>query len=302
MAIRIGIVGLPNVGKSTLFQALTRIQVDTSNYPFATIEPNIGIRPVRDARLQKIAEIYGSAKIVPDVLEFIDIAGLIRGAHQGEGLGNEFLSHIFGVDLILEVVRAFKDENVPHVLEGIDPERDIEIIAEELGKKDEEIESRGQDKKIKEKITPPKLSEKPMIYVFNSKTSLDVSRPKAIAVDIKLEDELADEPVEDQKQFRTVSSLDELMAMILKTLGLITFFTANKNEARSHLTPQGINAWEAAGKVHSDFQKKFIRAEVISYDDLVKAGNPGEARKLGLVRTEGHDYKVHGGDIIEFKI
>lgn len=303
MAIKIGIIGLPNVGKSTLFQALTKIKVDTSNYPFATIDPNIGIQPVKDPRLEKIAAIYGSLKIVPDVLEFVDIAGLVQGAHEGAGLGNQFLSHIFGVDLIVEVVRAFTDKNVAHVLETPDPERDIAIIADELSKKDEEIEKKFKESKDKNKNLPPKLSQKPIIYLFNGPKNYEQKNNQpSITIDIKLEDELVGLSPDEQQKFRTVSSLEDFETLILQTLNLITFFTANKNEARSHFAPFGITAKEAAGKVHSDFQEKFIRAEVISYDALLKSGSSQEAQKLGLTRTEGRDYIVQDGDIIEFKI
>lgn len=305
MAIRIGIVGLPNVGKSTLFQALTKIPVDTSNYPFCTIDPNIGIKPVNDERLEKIAKIYGSANIIPDAFEFIDIAGLVKNAHQGAGLGNQFLSRIYGVDCILMVIRAFKDENVPHVLETIDPERDIAIITEELVKKDEEVEERKKEKKKHETQSgaEQKLSKKPVVYIFNSKNAYkNASYSPSITVDIKLEDELTRLSPQEQKEFRIHSSLNDLNALLVKTLNLITFFTANKNEARSHLASLGITAWEAAGKVHSDFQEKFIRAEIVRYFDLMRSGGASEARKMGLAKTEGRDYPLEDGDLIEFKI
>lgn len=296
---RIGIVGLPNVGKSTLFQALTKIRVDTSNYPFATIDPNIGIKPVKDERLEKIASLFTSANIIPDALEFIDIAGLVKNAHEGAGLGNQFLSHIYGVDCILMIVRTFQDENIPHVLETIDPERDIKIVMEELTKKDEEVEKRNEEKE--KEIS--RLSKKPVIYVFNSKKLYENPRYKpSITIDIKLEGELVNLELKEQREFRITSSLEDLNALLLKTLNLITFFTANKNEARSYLTHSTITAGVAAGKIHSDFQEKFIRAEVISYSDLIRAGDATKARKMGFVKTVGRDDSLRDGDIIEFKI
>ncbi|MCH7883056.1 DUF933 domain-containing protein [Patescibacteria group bacterium] len=305
MTIRIGIVGLPNVGKSTLFQALTNIPVDTSNYPFCTIDPNIGIKPVNDERLEKIAEVCGSKNIIPDALEFIDIAGLVKNAHQGAGLGNQFLSHIYGVDCMVMVVRTFEDENIPHVLETIDPERDIAIITEELVKKDEEIEERKKEKQKHETQSgaEQKLSKKPVVYIFNSKNAYkNTSHSPSITVDIKLEDDLTHLPPQEQKEFRINSSLDDLNALLVKTLNLITFFTANKNEARSHLVPLETTTHEAAEKVHSDFQEKFIRAEIVRYSDLMRSGGTYEARKMGLVKTEGRDYPLEDGDLIEFKI
>lgn len=300
--MKIGIIGLPNVGKSTLFQALTKIKVDTSNYPFATINPNVGIVPTNDERLSQIAAAAGSQKIYPDVIEFFDVAGLIKGAHKGEGLGNQFLSQLFPMDGLVEVVRIFKDEKIAYVGEG-EENKDIEIIAEELRKKDEEIKERAKGKKETSGL-PPKLSEKPIIYLYNAKDGKLPKNPKepSIVIDAKLEDELKELPPEEQKEYRTNSSTDDLIALILKTLDQITVFTANKNEARSWLHPRGADLLRAASKIHTDFVEKFIRAEVVDWRDFISLGGWQGARKAGKARAEGKNYKIKDGEVIEIKI
>jgi len=300
MSLKIGIVGLPNVGKSTLFQALTKKEVDCSNYPFATIDPNIGVVEVPDARLKNLAEISHSKKIVPAVVEFVDIAGLVKGAAEGEGLGNKFLTHIREVDAILEVVRAFEDDSVIHVAGKPNPASDIETIKIELELKDIETKEKAKDP-----MQLQLLSQKPILYVFNvSENSklLFPDLPSSIALDIKKEFELSELSEKDREELGEQSGLDELIRKAYELLNLITFFTTGEDESRAWTIPKNSTAPRAGRAIHSDFEKKFIRAEVIPYDKFVESGSMAKARESGLLRTEGKEYIVKDGDIIEFKI
>jgi small GTP-binding protein len=301
--MKIGIVGLPNVGKSTLFKALTKQQVDISNYPFCTINPNIGVVAVPDERLEKIKELVKPEKMLPAVVEFVDIAGLVKGAHEGEGLGNQFLSHIYGVDAVTVVLRCFEDQEIIHVEKTIDPNRDLEIIKNELAKKDEEILSRTEKEREKEGISL--LSAKPMIYICNIKSGVKNVESKEchLKIDFKLELEESEMSEEDLKELGLKPTLNELVRLAYKTLDLITFYTIKGGkELRAVPVKRGATAPEAGGKVHSDFEEKFIRAEVINFEKFKEAGSWQKAREHGWLRTEGKDYIVQDGDIIEFKI
>lgn len=270
--LQIGIVGLPNVGKSTLFNALTKQSVVAANYPFATIDPNVGIVPVPDERLEKLAEMSQSKKVIPAVVEFVDIAGLVRGASEGEGLGNKFLSHIREVDAIIMMVRTFEDADIIHVHNKVDPLFDIEIINMEL-------EKAG--------------IKKPTLYVLN------VSEVNGqIPSDFK--DKLPGPYLEVDPVFGT--GLDKLILESYKLLDLITFLTTGEKESRAWTTRRGASAPEAGKSIHTDFMEKFIRAEVIAYEDLIEAGSYSNARAKGKVRTEGKEYIVQDGDVIEFLV
>ena len=301
--MKIGIVGLPNVGKSTLFQALTKQQVDISNYPFCTIDPNVGVVPVPDERLETLKNLLKPEKIVPAVVEFVDLAGLVRGAHEGQGLGNQFLSHIYGVDAILVVLRCFKDEEIVHVEKTIDPNRDLEIIKNELAKKDEEILSRAE--KDREKNEVHLLSTKPIINICNIKSGAEnIEFPDChLKIDFKLELEESEMAEDELKELGLKPSLDELVQLAYKTLNLITFYTIKGGkELRAVPVKRGSTAPEAGGRVHSDFEEKFIRAEIVDFEKFKEAGSWQKARERGWLRTEGKDYIVQDGDIIEFKI
>lgn len=338
MSLKIGIVGLPNVGKSTLFQALTRKNVDTSNYPFATIEPNIGIVEVADKRLATLSMFSKSARTIPAVIEFVDIAGLVKGASTGEGLGNQFLAHIREVDAIVEVVRSFQDPNVIHVESSVDPERDRGIIETELFMADlstvekavaraekEAKTGKAEAKKYLESVIAMKnilsagkhipdeyteearglslLSTKPILYLYNTKDDiLPPPEPGKLFLNIKLEEELSTMSPEEQAELGLSSHLPDLALAAYSLLGLMSFFTTGEDETRAWTIPQGSTAKRAGRAIHSDFEEKFIRAEIISYDDLLRAGSYAKARELGVLRTEGRDYIVKDGDIIEFKI
>ncbi|MBU2264905.1 redox-regulated ATPase YchF [Patescibacteria group bacterium] len=349
--LSIGIVGLPNVGKSTLFKALTKRSVDIQNYPFCTIEPNIGLVEVPDERLAKLAKISNSAKIVPTAIQFTDIAGLVKGASQGEGLGNQFLANIREADAIVQVVRAFSDASVIHVSGEPKPKDDIEIIALELilkdldtlkkhlpkveknikgGDKDATIEhamltrlipflEQGQptkdfevSEKEKELLTALNLlSAKPVLYIINCSSNKAVLAypahiKPALEIDVRLENELSELDNEVAEEMRQAlphpkNSIDELISACYTLLGLDTFLTTGEDETRAWTITIGTRAPQAAGKIHSDFEKGFIRADVVFWKDLLKAGSWAQAREKGLLRTEGKEYVVKDGDVVEFK-
>jgi len=359
MSFSIGIVGLPNVGKSTLFKALTKKQVAISNYPFTTIDPNIAVVEVPDERLKKLADLLKPKKTTPTNIEFVDIAGLVKGAHKGEGLGNQFLANIKEVDAILEVVRIFKDPNVSHQHGTVDPKNDVEIVNTELSLKDLETiekilkntrkEIKSGDKnaarilevlemlemKLKEgkpiletcnlKLETKHdtelnlslkelqlLSTKPVIYVLNIeekenleklKDEFQVSGFRFQEVNIKLEEEMTELNDGEIKELGLESNLENLIKSCYDILNLITFYTIKGGrELRAWTTRIGTKAPQAGGIVHSDFEEKFIRAELINAQKLIEAGSWQEAREKGWLRTEGKDYYVQDGDVIEFKI
>jgi GTP-binding protein YchF len=354
VALTIGIVGLPNVGKSTLFNALTKNSVLAANYPFATIEPNVGVVNLPDPRLDKLAEIFGSERIMPATVSFVDIAGIVRGASEGEGLGNQFLANIREADAIAQVVRGFSDSDVVHVDGAVNPASDMETINTELVLADlqtlEKAEARFE-KEVKGKKLEPivletakaareyldtgkplssstidlapvrelgLLTAKPFIYVFNvdepilqDSAKLDelaalVAPAKAVFLDAKLESELIDLDEADAAEMlestgQTESGLDQLARIGFATLGLQTYLTAGPKESRAWTIPQGAKAPQAAGVIHTDFEKGFIKAEVISFDDLVETGSVAEARSKGKARMEGKDYTMQDGDVVEFR-
>jgi GTP-binding protein YchF len=355
VALTIGIVGLPNAGKSTLFNALTKNNVLAANYPFATIEPNVGVVGVPDERLGKLAEIFGSAKILPATVEFVDIAGIVRGASEGEGLGNKFLSHIRESAAICQVTRVFRDEDVTHVDGEVNPESDITTIQTEMILADLqtveraiprlEKEARGdkaraanlaaaqEAKEALEAGTPilstkvdrdlvrelSLLTSKPYIYVFNcdsdelgdetlKKEMQELVAPaEAIFLDAKFEAELVELGDDDEAREMLAEmgvdepGLDVLARVGFDTLGLQTYLTAGPKEARAWTIRKGATAPEAAGVIHTDFQKGFIKAEIVSYDDLVAAGSMNAAKAAGKVRMEGKDYVMADGDVVEFR-
>lgn len=343
MSFSVGIIGLPNVGKSTLFKALTKKEVDIAAYPFTTIHPNIGIISVPDQRLKKIAEIIKPEKVTPTSIEFVDIAGLVKGAHKGEGLGNQFLAHIRNCNALLEIVRAFENPNVEHVEGSIDPKRDMETIKTELLMKDLETlenllaklekDKKGDKKqqedlifftKVKEAIAQGKeikdlglndeekeklkefqlLTEKPIIYVFNRGNQQEVKENlTGIPLDLKIEEEISELSESEIKELGLKCQLDQLILNCYNILDLITFYTvAGGKETRAWTIKKGSKVPEAGGRIHSDFEEKFIRAEVIDWKKLVEAGSWPKARELGLLKTVGKDYVVEDGDVIEFKI
>ncbi|MCX6762721.1 MAG: redox-regulated ATPase YchF [Candidatus Moranbacteria bacterium] len=348
MSLKVGIVGLPNVGKSTLFKALTKNPVDIANYPFCTIEPNVGIVKVPDERLEKLAKMSKSAKVVPTIIEFVDIAGLVAGAAQGEGLGNKFLAHIREVDAIAQVVRVFENSDITHVHNKIDPQNDIEVINTELILADLETvtkriaklekEARGQNKdairtleiikNIKNILDEGKLAReleisgedfelvkdlqlltwKPMLFVLNTDeketadfASLRQKYPTA-SIDIKIEEELSQMSVGEAAELGMKSNLDQLILKSYEILNLITFLTTGEDETRAWTIKKSSTAPIAGRAIHSDFEEKFIRADVINWEKLLEAGSWSKARELGTLRTEGKEYIVQDGDVIEFKI
>ncbi|VXC02128.1 Ribosome-binding ATPase YchF [Microbacterium sp. 8M] len=354
MALTIGIVGLPNVGKSTLFNALTKNNVLAANYPFATIEPNVGVVNLPDARLNTLAEIFGSERILPATVSFVDIAGIVRGASEGEGLGNQFLANIREADAIAQVVRGFADDDVVHVDGAIDPKNDLETINAELMLADlqtlekaivrieKEVRGRKTDASVLETANAAKdalergqllstsgidlapikelglLTAKPVIFVFNVDESVLtdpdrkaelaalVAPAQAIFLDAKIESELIDLDPEDAAELlastgQDESGLDQLARIGFDTLGLQTYLTAGPKEARAWTIGKGWKAPQAAGVIHTDFEKGFIKAEVISFDDLVATGSVVEARAKGKARLEGKDYVMQDGDVVEFR-
>lgn len=350
MSFSVGIIGLPNVGKSTLFKALTQQEVDISNYPFCTIDPNVGVVQVPDERLERIAEIVKPQKVTPTIIEFVDIAGLVKGAHKGEGLGNQFLAHIREVDAVVHIVRSFKAEDVKHIEDTLDVQRDIEIVNTELIMKDlETLEKHLQkvEKEVKSKSSKELLKEfeilqkfkknlndgkmisqidldnkektiikhlnfltiKPVIYLINSRGTDDELEAlkglpeNTIPLDLKLELECTELSVEELKELKLKSRMDVLIKTCYRILDLITFYTIKGGEeGRAWTAKQGASAPQAGGIVHTDFEEKFVRADVINYKDLVEMGSWKEAREKGLIKTEGKEYIVKDGDIIEFKI
>lgn len=321
MSLSVGIVGLPNVGKSTLFNALLKKQqAYVANFPFATIEPNVGVVPVPDERLTKLSAIY-SAPIVPATIEFVDIAGLIAGAHKGEGLGNKFLSHIREVDAICHVVRVFKNPDI--IKEGsVNPKDDFETVKTELDLADLEMTEKHEKKKNANVEVLPLFSKKPILVVLNVdesdlknakeieekySTELGVSPSQVVAICAKVESELVDLSEDEQKEYLSSlgvseSGLEKLIKRAFSTLGLITFLTAGEKEVRAWTINKGINAQEAAGVIHTDFIKHFIKADVADYEDFVANNGWKACRELGKVRSEGKDYIMKDGDVVEFKI
>ena len=354
MALTIGIVGLPNVGKSTLFNALTKNNVLAANYPFATIEPNIGVVNLPDARLSRLAEIFGSEKILPAAVSFVDIAGIVRGASEGEGLGNQFLANIREADAIAQVVRGFADSDVIHVDGKVDAGGDIETINTELILADMQTLEKARprlEKEVKGKKADPKVLEvidqaiaflndgkplslvgidlepirelglltaKPILFVFNVDEGVltdsakmqelaDLVKPaEAVFLDAKVESELIDLDKEEAAELlaslgQSESGLDQLARIGFATLGLQTYLTAGPKESRAWTIPVGAKAPQAAGVIHTDFEKGFIKAEVVSFADLDSAGSMAQAKALGKARIEGKDYTMQDGDVVEFR-
>lgn len=354
MSLSLGIVGLPNVGKSTLFNALTRNNVVATNYPFATIEPNEGVVSLPDPRLDKLAELFGSQRVVPAPVTFVDIAGLVKGASEGAGLGNKFLAHIRECDAICQVVRVFVDDDVTHVTGRVDPQSDIEVVETELILADLQTLERATGRLEKEARTNKArkpvydaalraqqvldagktlfaagvdaaalrelnlLTTKPFLYVFNADEAVltDPARvgelralvapADAVFLDAAIESELTE--LDDESAAELLESigqsergLDALARAGFHTLKLQTFLTAGPKEARAWTIHQGDTAPKAAGVIHSDFEKGFIKAEIVSYDDLVAAGSMAAAKAAGKVRIEGKDYVMADGDVVEFR-
>lgn len=320
MALSIGIVGLPNVGKSTLFKALTNKQVDIQNYPFTTIDPNVGVVKVPDERLKPLAELSNSKKIINTTIEFYDIAGLVKGASQGEGLGNKFLANIREVDAIAHIVRVFEDKNIIHVHNKIDPVGDIEIIQTELELADLQTKEKRNEKKDKDLPPLELLSDKKVIFVLNVSESQmsDGWQPgpdllKAMAgrdyviLSTPLELILSEATEDEKKEYligfnMKESGLDRLIKQSYKTLGLVTFLTTGEDETRAWTAHEGDLIPKASRAIHTDFERLFIRAEVINWKTLLEAGGLVPARSKGLIKTVGRDYIIQEGDVVEILI
>ncbi|WP_033800016.1 redox-regulated ATPase YchF [Tropheryma whipplei] len=341
MGLTVGIVGLPNVGKSTLFNALTRGKALAANYPFATIEPNVGIAPLADARLEKLSTIFASEKIIFATVSFVDIAGLVEGASRGEGLGSKFLANIREVDAIAHVVRVFSDSQVVRAQDTLGPAADVDIVNTELALADMQTLEKVLAKKhpqptssqpdrvqlqkaydaLASNLVPEKISglnllrAKPVIYVINAdqevlsdtaaRAQIESAFSPCVFLDAKFESDLAELDDKTALELRKLSGnescLDTFVAASFSALQLQTFFTAGPKEARAWTIKQLTKAPQAAGVIHSDFEKKFIRAEIISCTDLFECGSMNAARALGKVRLEGRDYVMHDGDVVEFR-
>lgn len=310
--LSIGIVGLPNVGKSTLFKALTKKQIDIQNYPFTTIDPNVGVVAVPDERLGKLAELSHSKKIIPTAIEFIDIAGLVKGASQGEGLGNKFLANIREVDAIAHVVRVFDDKDITHVHNRVDPMDDIEIIKTELELADLQTKEKREKKKGDDLPELDLLGDKKVIYVFNvSETQLKAGwKPPiegAVVLSSTFELLLSEASPEEQVMYLedvgvARSGLDELILKAYATLGLLTFLTTGEDETRAWTAHVGDLIPRASRAIHTDFEQKFIRADVINWQELLDAGGWSKARETGKLKLVGKDYVIQEGDVVEIRI